>query len=192
MSDRNLPEPQRAMKQWMANMARRLSRLERTASHAGSPRVSDFGRVQYLGTATVPSQPTDGYWASHVLASVNVEAGSWLVNAWMQFEIVYTFIINQIGYEKTNLSLYATDLATGIRTEELRLSKAPMAHPTDRGSIAQAARNRIDQIQLGRRVSSENGLKLELAGMMEINGGAPGSNGGSFWLGPGQLLATPL
>jgi len=192
MSDRNLPEPPRAMKQWMANMARRLSRLERSASHAGSPRVVDFNRVMYLGTATIPSQPTDGYWTPHVLASVNVEPGSWLVNAWMQFEITYTFIVNQIGYEKTNLILYTTDLGTGVRTEELRLSKAPMAHPTDRGSIALPARNRMDQIQLGRRVSSDDGLKLELAGLMEIQGGAAGSTGGAFWLGPGQLLATPL
>lgn len=188
-----MPEPRRALEQHLATVLRRVKSLERTVARPGRTRIQDCDRTYFPAVLHTPLQPSDGYWVWHPMAEFDLDPGAWLVQAFMQFELYYDFLPDELGYHKMSLGVFSTAPDDPTVTTVISVTKCPMAQAVDQGGTALSPRNAFDLLNLSRKISSDTGLHLTLSALLEVNGSSPTIDAGSpFWLGPGQLMATPL
>lgn len=192
MTNRNLTEPDRAFTQLLGGLRQRIRNLERSAARPGATRAQDCTRAAFTAVVHDPLQPNDGYWVYHPMAELDIESGRWLVQGWLQFELKYTHVAGQLGYEKMTLALFSSLAPGSSKSSVVAPTKAPMAAPIDVG-VGTAQTNLFDVLNFSVTVSSDTGLHLSMEALMEVNGSNfHTATGTDFWLGPGQLLATPL
>ena len=193
MSDRNLPEPSRGLAQWGANLARRVARLESSAVRPGNARVATAVRTQFPATSTATPQPSDGWYVWHGMAETQVDPGRWLVQAWLQVEVFYNHVSTLWPYTKSFIGIWSTPTGTTDKSLVQLGVNCPMNAQADVVASPSTVQDYFTLLNISTVVSSETGLTLSLEGNLSINVGTPGTHTGPiFWLGPGQIVATPL
>lgn len=193
MSDRNLPESDRGLQQLLARQDQRIRDLQRTVSKSSTTRVGECNRTFFDGG----SFGDGGFWTPHLMVELDVDPGRWLVEGLLQFELLYTGLTTQLGYQWAHAFILYRPIGSPaadatVNLELVSFDETPLAAPIDMGSALPDLYYRTT-IPLAKTVTSETGLTLALYGEFLVEGGTSGTDAGSdLWIGPGVLIASPL
>jgi hypothetical protein len=190
MSDRNLPEPDRAFEQLMRTFKREIASLRRTVTKTGASSAGECVRTFFDG-GTVGD---GGFWVEHPMIEFDIDAGSWVLDGELSFELAWNgFNFNAMGYQDAHAIIDWRPIGTSTiaASDRIEFRECPLAYPMNNG-VAQNTAWRTT-VPVSKLVSSANGLTVRLVGLFTHANGTPAANpGDDFWLGPGVLTATPL